>query len=333
VHAIGLTIPFTGRALPEHREVLREAVDLGYTSVWSSESNGADAITPLALAAAWQPGLDLAAAVVPVQTRGAALLAQSFAALAEATRAQVTVGLGASTPTIVENWNAIPYGRPYQRARDTVRFLRAALRGDKVSARYETFEVSGFRLLRPPERVPRIMLAAGRPGMLRLAGREADGAIINWISPDDAAVIAPIVQAAAAPRGAEVVARLFVCPTPDAGAVRDAVRPFLTEYVTPPGYRDFHHWIGRGEQLREVIRLWDRGERRRAAAAMPDEVVDAMVVHGHPEACRERLQAYFDAGLTGATLVPLGITMDEPTAMRRLGPVSDLRLNSTTRSV
>jgi fatty-acyl-CoA synthase len=27
--------------------------------------------------------------------------------------------------------------------------------------------------------------------------------------------------------------RTFVCPTPDAAAVRDSVRPFLTEYVTP----------------------------------------------------------------------------------------------------
>jgi probable F420-dependent oxidoreductase len=321
VTGIGLSVPFSSYPLAAHRDVLSEAVDLGYTSAWSSESNATDALTPLAMAAAWQPGLALGAAVVPAQTRGPAVLAQGFAALAEATPSRVIAGVGASTPVVVQDWNDTAFDRPYQRVRDTVRYLRAVLAGEKVTAEYETFTVNGFRLLRPPRRVPSIMVAAVRPGMLRLAGREADGAIINWVSPEDVAQISPIVTGAADPVGSEIVARLFVCPTADSATVRDSLRPFLTQYVTPPGHRDFHEWIGRGDRLREVFRLWDCGERRQAAAAFPDAVIDEIVVHGPPEACRERLQSYLDAGLSGATFVPLGITMDEQTAMRRLGRV------------
>jgi probable F420-dependent oxidoreductase len=322
---IGLSIPFPGYSLAEHRDVLSEAVDLGYTSVWSSESNSTDAFTPLSVSAAWQPGLALGTSVVPVQTRGPGVLAQCFASLAEATPSRVVAGIGASTPTVVKDWNNTDFDHPYKRVRDTIRFLRSALAGEKVTEKYETFSVEGFRLLRPPTVVPRVMIAAGRQTMLKLAGRDADGAIINWVSPEDVATIAPIVRAAAGEHSTEVVARLFVCPSTDADAVRSAARPFLAQYVTPAGYREFHQWIGRGERLRDVFDLWDRGERRRAAASVSDAVVDEIVIHGSPEQCRETVQAYLDAGLTSASLVALGIGMDEKTAMRRLGPIDGLR--------
>jgi len=68
---------------------------------------------------------------------------------------------------IVERWNATPFVEPYKRVRDTVRFLRAALTGEKVDAEYETFTVRGFRLGRRLEQPPPIYVAALRPGMLR----------------------------------------------------------------------------------------------------------------------------------------------------------------------
>ena len=84
---------------------------------------------------------------------------------------------------IVERWNGVPFVEPYKKVRDVVRFLRDALAGEKVSATYDTFEVRGFRLGVRPEQTPPILVAALREGMLRLAGREADGAIINWLAP------------------------------------------------------------------------------------------------------------------------------------------------------
>ena len=74
-----MTIPFDHVPLPEQREWVEELVDLGYTDVWSSEANGADAFTPLALASVWAPSLRLGTAIVPAYTRGPATLAQQVA--------------------------------------------------------------------------------------------------------------------------------------------------------------------------------------------------------------------------------------------------------------
>ena len=43
----GMTIPFDGVPLGEQRDLIVELEDLGYTDVWSAESDGADGFTPL----------------------------------------------------------------------------------------------------------------------------------------------------------------------------------------------------------------------------------------------------------------------------------------------
>jgi alkanesulfonate monooxygenase SsuD/methylene tetrahydromethanopterin reductase-like flavin-dependent oxidoreductase (luciferase family) len=61
------------------------------------------------------------------------------------------MGIGTSSQAAVEQWNGIPFSKPYQRSRDMLRFLREALAGGKVTREYETFSVNGFRLDPAPE--------------------------------------------------------------------------------------------------------------------------------------------------------------------------------------
>jgi probable F420-dependent oxidoreductase len=297
----GITIPLPGIALAAHREVVRALPDLGYTDVWSAETNGFDAFTPLALAASWQPRLRLGTAVVPVFTRGPALIAMSAAALAAAAPGRFVLGLGASSPVIVQGWNGIPFERPYQRTRDVLRAVRAALAGERVSGDFETMSVQRFKLEQPPAPPPPILLAALRPRMLRLAAREADGAILNWLAAYDV----PRSIAAMGESGREVVARIFVCPTADATYARNLGRALISTYLTVPAYAAFHEWLGRGERLAAMHQAWAAGDRAGAAAAVPDDVVDDLVLHGDPAQCREQLQAYADAGVTTPMLALL----------------------------
>jgi probable F420-dependent oxidoreductase len=158
--------------LPDQREIVAALPDLGYTDAWSAEMNGSDAFTPLALVAHWSTRLRLGTAIAGIYTRGPALLAMNAATLATLAPGRFVLGIGVSSAVIVEQWNGIPLAKPYQRSRDTLRFLRAALAGEKVTEEYETFSVRGFRLEQAPEPPPALALAALRPGMVwRLCGR------------------------------------------------------------------------------------------------------------------------------------------------------------------
>ncbi|NIH79652.1 LLM class F420-dependent oxidoreductase [Amycolatopsis viridis] len=311
----GITIPLTGVPLAAHRELIERLPALGYTDAWSAETAGTDAFSPLLLAAQWAPELRLGTAIVPVYTRGPGLLAMSAATLAEAAPGRFVLGIGASSPVIVQNWNATEFAKPFARTRDTLRFLRAALAGEKVTAEYETFSVSRFRLERAPEPAPPIMLAALRPGMLKLAATEADGAITNWLSPSDVRQ----VRAEVGP-DTELAARIFVCPTTDRDAARGLGRMMISSYLTVPVYAAFHEWLGRGEVLAPMHEAWRAGDRKRANEVIPDEVVDDLIVHGSPAECREKVQSYVDNGLTTPVIALLPTGEDPVRQVEALAP-------------
>jgi probable F420-dependent oxidoreductase len=289
----GLTIPMPGVDLARHADLVRALPDWGYTDVWTSEVAGADAFTPLALTSVWEPRLQLGTAIVPAFTRGPALIAQSAATLAAAASGRFSLGLGASSPAIVEQWNGMAFDRPFQRTRDVLRFLRPALAGEKVSVRYDTFSVDGFRLENPPAEPVPVLLAALRPQMLALAGREADGAILNWLAAED---VARCREAIGTDTG-RVVARIFLCPTEDADYARTLGRRMISAYLTVPAYAMFHRWLGRGPALEQMWQRWQAGDRAGAGRSIPDEVVDALVLHGTPAACHAQVAEYVGAGV------------------------------------
>lgn len=312
----GITLPLPGYPLAEQRDLVSELADLGYTDAWSSELSGIDAFTPLVLASQWTDQIRFGTAIAAIYTRGPALLAMSAATLADLAPGRFVLGIGTSTPVVIEQWNGIPFEAPYQRSRDMLRFLRTALTGQKVSERYETFNVSGFRLERPPGVQPALALAALRPGMVKLAAAEADAAITNWLSPSDTRA----VREAAGP-GCELIARIFVCPTTDTDLARTIGRRMLTAYLTVPAYAAFHDWLGRGEVLKPMQEQWAAGDRRGASAAIPDEVVDDLLIYGDMPTCRDRVHAYRANSLDTpviALVPPPGLDVAE--AVRGLAP-------------
>jgi probable F420-dependent oxidoreductase len=310
-----MTVPLADRPLGEHRAWYDELVELGYTDLWSSEAAGADAFTPLALAAAWGIRMRLGTAIVPVQTRGPAVVAQTAAALSEVACDGFVLGIGASSPTIVQDWNARPHVDAYWQVSDTVRFLHDAFEGGKVNREYRTFAVRDFRLARASHQ-PNVMVAALGPAMLRLAAR-TDGAILNWLGPNDVTTV--LDGSPSSP--AEVVCRIMVCVNDDADAVRAAARPLCAAYLSVPGYAQLYRRLGREGELAKAWELWRAGRRREAAAAVPDTIVDSVVVHGNADLCRQRLAEYVQAGVTTPVLAPIPFGVHPEDTVRALGVI------------
>jgi probable F420-dependent oxidoreductase len=312
----GLTLPLTGVPLAAQRDLVASLPDLGYTDVWSAELNGIDGFTPLTLASQWAPQLRLGTAIVGIYTRAPVSLAVQAGTLAALAHGKFVMGIGTSSQVAVEQWNGIPFEKPYQRSRDMLRFLREALAGGKVSREYETFSVDGFRLDPAPEVPPALALAALRPGMVRLAAAEAGIAITNWLAPKDV----PQVRGVAGP-DCELVARIFVCPTTDLDTARFIGKRMIAAYLTVPVYAAFHQWLGRGEIIEPMLTAWNSGDRKGALAAIPDELVDELVIHGPLEYCRERVAEYHATGLnTPVIAITPTPGIDLPEAISKLAP-------------
>jgi len=301
-----LSVPMDGFTLAEHAEIARDAERWGYTDAWSFEVDGVDCFSPLAVVA-MATGMRVGTAIANVYTRGPATLAVSAAGLAEIAPGRFCLGIGAGSQPIVETWNGGTFDRPATRVREMVQFLRPALAGERVVFRGETFSVDGFRLTRPPTHPIPIHVAALRPGMLRVAGEAADGAVLNWLSPDDVPKSVGVVREAARkagrdPDGIEITARLMIHvdpPTPESDLV---VRRHITGYLNVPVYRAFHEWLGRTEALLPMWEAWSRGDRKGALAAIPERVVQDLTIRGSMADLRAGIRRYLEAGIDTAFL-------------------------------
>ncbi len=305
----------TGIFLPDDRSVVRRLPSLaagleaaGYSSIWSGEVGNTDAVVPAALTAAGTTSTGVAA-VLNVYTRAPTALAMSAATLADAAPGRCAIVLGASSPLFVERWSGIPFTRPVARVNDVVRFLRHALAGERVQGDFETITTSGFRLQQAPAEPPALLVAASSPNMTRFAVAEADGVVINWVSASDVERLAELPS-----DRARVTMVVVVCPVDDRAAVDAVARPLVASYLVAPAYAGVQRRVGRGPALAAMWDAWDRGDAPGARRALPDAVIDELIVWGPPSECASRLAAIQrDTGARVVTmaLLPDGVTFEE----------------------
>jgi probable F420-dependent oxidoreductase len=294
---LGLTFPVWPTDVRRSCELARRAESIGYTDGWSAETAGPDGLAVATALGAVTESMRIGCAVVPAYTRPPALIAMGALAAQQASGGRFCLGIGASSPTIVDRWMGIPFEQPYQRVAETLKTVRSALAGEKVELDGETLRVKGFRLEAAPEPPVPLYLAALGPQMMKLAAREADGIALFL------AAEAGVRLARESAPGKEIVGRILCCPDEPVEDIRPIARWTLTPYIAVPAYNRFIATQGFEKEAAEVARLWGEGDRQAALEAVTDELIDALVILGPAAACKERLDSFREAGLATPILM------------------------------
>ena len=305
----GLTVPLPGMGLRDLEAPIKAAEAVGYTDIWSGETQQADGFAPLTLAAAWTENVRLGTGVVGVFQRGRALLAMEASALADASEGRFALGIGSSSNVIVERWNGIPFEKPLSKMSETIDYLRPVLAGERGAG--------GFKLDQPPSSEVPIIVAALRGKMLAMAAEKADGAFTNFLPLSGLEqVVAPL---AGAPDGFELLCRFFCIPGP-----REQVEPIarfmFASYATVPVYENFFRWLGHGPAIDEMVEAWNAKDREKALAAAPWDLIEDIFILGEPDEMRERLGRFVDGGITLPILTPITTPDKMVELIEALGP-------------
>jgi len=279
--------------LTEAVDICVEAERLGYTDVWSYEVGGYDAFTPLAAIASRTERVRLGTAVVPAATRPPALLAMTAASLQDLSKGRFCLGLGTSTPTIVNRWMGVPFPPGLAHMRTTVEAIRAITAGEKVN---------GFRLEHGAVQLP-IYVGALGPRMLELAAEIADGVILASVTAEHVA------------RGDKDVV-LTVPVVLDAPEALEKVRESLAAYGVIDVYNRHFARQGFEDEARDLRAAWEHRSWPEAVAAVSDRMVDAMCVSGNLDECRAGLARYRDAGVTTLLISPVTRIRETLAALR-----------------
>lgn len=279
---LGLSIPADGVPLAALPALAARAEQLGFTDGWSFEVNGFDAFTPLAAAAVTTSKMRLGTAIVPAYTRPAGLIAMHAAAMADLAPGRFVLGLGCSTPTVVETWLEVPFSRPLSTVRDTALKVRRLLAGEKVGALRLSAAVAA--------EVP-IFVAALGDRMLRMAGEVGEGVAFYMAGPG----IIPELLAQVG-RPVDSVARIVVLPGERQASIAAAQRVIAT-YALVPYYARLLARQGFGEEVVAIGERWALGDRAGARAQVSDAMVAELVIAGDADAIAAGIEAYWRAGL------------------------------------
>ncbi|MCB0880656.1 MAG: LLM class flavin-dependent oxidoreductase [Thermoleophilia bacterium] len=299
--------------------------DVGLDAVLVPEAYGLDGPTTLGYLAARTRRVAIGPAVLPVHTRSAALIAQTAAGLDSLSGGRAFLGLGVSGPAVVEGFHGVPFDAPLARLRGVVETCRGMWRREPPPGQALRPILAG-----PRPAIP-VTLATLRPGGVALAAELADAWFPLFFAPE-----APVFDGALA-RGArrrapglaplETWVGAFVGVEGRAAAARAAAREHIALYVggMGPRERNFYTdvvgrmgWAAEAERIQDLFLARRRGE---AAAAVPEDMLDAFTLTGSPARVRARLAALADAGVT--TLVMRGPASTDPAhleALRRLAP-------------
>ncbi len=290
-------------------ELAIEAEKLGYDCVFTAESWGSDAFTPLAWIGAHTSSIRLGTGVVQLSARTPTATAMHTLTLDHLTNGRVMLGLGVSGPQVVEGWYGQPFAKPLARTREYVDIIRQVLRRDSPVTNdgphyplpYTGEGAWGLgKPLKPithPLRadVP-IFLGAEGPKNVALAAEICDGWLPLYYSPFRQEVYADSL--AAAKPGFEIIAGVSINVTDDVEAGLAPIKAMLGFYIGGMGAkkRNFHKELmarmGFEAESDKIQDLFFQGDRAGAVAAVPDVFADEISLVGPVERIADRLQAW-----------------------------------------
>ena len=309
---LGLHTSVGGGPFADRLAVIRQAEELGYTSLWIAEVAGPDAFVSLAALAVNTSKAELATGVVPIQIRTPGVMAMGFLSINELSGGRAIAGLGVSSPVIVERWHGASYRKPVTAMRECVTIMRQLFTDGRSKFSGEIYKSDfrlGMRLTAPHP--PKIYLAGLNAPMLRLAGEVADGVLMNYSPPE---AVAPMVQhihegakaAGRDPQSIDVGIYIRMCITEEEDKAVDAFRRELAGYAFVDSYTRMFARYGLAAEFEEVRRLWQQGKRDEAPRAISEASCRKIAVFGPGAAGRDFVARFRAAGVTNPVVFPIG---------------------------
>lgn len=290
-----LSIPARKLSPADVVDLAASAERAGWSGVWLSEVLSLDAAVLLGALAQSSPNLRLGTSIVPVSTRSAALLAMMGATAAGLAPDRFALGLGVSTPAIVDERHDRAVTQPVASTRGVLTVVRRALRGEVVDHPAAP-KVSRLRVDAPASPPP-VLLAALGPKMLQVAYEHADGLILNLVPLTIAADIAREGRRLSGSGYATLLSqRVCISPTEDDLL---SIRREIASYCRVGVYA-----ASLARSGWDLVKLQE-APADQAADHLPDELLQELVIMGSAEECRDRIDAIASAGVR-PVVVPVG---------------------------
>ena len=303
---------------------IRRAESAGFTSVWTAEAYGNDAVTPAAWILAQTEKIKVGTAIMQMPARSPAMTAMTAMTLNQLSGGRFLVGLGPSGPQVIEGWHGVAYGRPLTRTKEYIDIMR------KIFAREEPATYDGYHyqlpyrgedgtglgkplksILAADTSIP-IYTASISPKGVECSAEVADGVFPVWMNPERFDVFDDALERGFAQAGNgksldnfKIMPFVTVIMGNDVEQCRTPVKHNLALYIGGMGardknfYNDYATRLGYPDAAKVIQDNFLGGKKSEAVGAVPDALVDDLALVGPKERIIDRLAAWKDAGGKG----------------------------------
>ena len=278
-------------------EIARLADELGYDCLLIPESFGRDGVSLCDRLLAATSQINVCFGIANVFSRSPAVLASTAATLDELSGGRFILGLGGSTPNLVEGWHGLEFKSPLARTREAVAICRKIWARDRSPFEGKFFRTGGVKLAFKPlrEDIPVWHGAVLEKG-LATCGEVADGWIPANLPAECISWGRDVIG-----RGAAVADRsvedICIAPTFQL-AVHDDVQQVLPMVKFGLGmyygqasspYARAAAALGYAEDVRELQAAYKEGGAEKASAAVSDRLANSVGIVGSLQDCRSRV--------------------------------------------
>jgi alkanesulfonate monooxygenase SsuD/methylene tetrahydromethanopterin reductase-like flavin-dependent oxidoreductase (luciferase family) len=288
------------------------AEELGYARFGAAEGWTHDAVVLLARIAGVTSRIGLATTVLSVWSRTPGAIAMAAASLQRASGGRFALGLGASSPPLVQGLHGLEWEAPVARMRETIVAVKALLDGGRLPLERE--DVRPLRLGSPPERRIPIVLAALAPSSVRLAGELAD----QWLPflwarsrlPDGRALLAEGEAASDASSATVVSPSVPLAIAEDEETARRIAAGWLVAYLTRMGPlypRVLRVHFGFGQEIDALLEA-NSGDSPPQLPPDAERLAREVTLMATYDEAPETIRLWLEAGADTVDLVlPLGL--------------------------
>ena len=293
-------------------QLARETEDAGFGGVFIPEAVNDALMCSFAVANATKR-INIGTWIVNIYLREPALCAIAAEMVQEAAQGRFILGLGVSHRPALEA-RGIEMGNARVRLRRDTEIIRKAFRGE--------LDMFGMKFPSPSHPIP-IYYAALALETSKLGGELADGLMLYMCTPERMRKSIDAANTVARDLGRAPSSITMTCGVPvflhdDLKVAYEAARRGLAFYGALPFYNRIFSKNGFAEPAARIMEAAKRRDSTSMAAAITNELVDAVALVGPASRCIERVKAYREQGADVLIFAPNPVNEDYASAVRRI---------------
>ena len=266
-------------------------------SIWIPETWGMECFSVMSAIAHTSNCKRIGSSILNVYSRSPAVLAMGAVTMDVISKGRFVLGLGVSSPKIVQGLHGQSYDTPLQRIRESIQIIRYALDGKKINHTGSIYDTEGFSLLvyKYSKHIP-LYLAAVNKKMINLAWEVADG-VLFYLRPLDE--LHHTINTMQQRRRIQTAYQIITAVSDDAEAAYGRARQTLAFYISVGRvYREFLAQHGYRNITDRIYNEYRTSGLKRVAQLVPDDMLHALTACGTPRECKSTIQSAQRAGLT-----------------------------------